>query len=187
MNKSIAINTCPALSSSADRRKQDKEAGRAIPPSPLLRGGVFSLALLRHPPVCIASYSPLQPLSRVLSDVRASGCVCARALRPLSLSLGSRCLRSDTAQPERTLARRSAPDGHKIPNPLLFPSTPPLSLYPRPPLAPTHSHYAREHKHYPTLAFYSSIVARAELEPAQDVSSLRVIFIKVGEASGFIS
>lgn len=140
MNKSIAINTCPPLSSSADRRKQDKEAGRAIPPSPLLRGGVFSLALLRHPPVCIASYSPLQPVSRVLSDVRASGCVCARALRPLSLSLGSRCLRSDTAQPERTLARRSAPDGQKIPNPLLFPSTtPPLPLPPDP-HAPQHTH-----------------------------------------------
>lgn len=139
MNKSIAINTCPPLSSSADRRKQDKEAGRAIPPSPLLRGGVFSLVLLRHPPVCIASYSPLQPLSRVLSDVRASGCVCARALRPPQFISGKPVspVRHRAACTHSGTAERSGRTEDTQPPSFPFNTPPPIPfLYPPSPTRP---------------------------------------------------
>lgn len=151
MNKSIAINT-PALCfpSPLTSESKTKRWGKRYPVS-VLRCGVFSLALLRHPPVCL----PLTLSSASFWCV--SGvcvCVCARAyLRPLSLfrepggfgptprSLNAlwhgEALRTDT----------------RYPTPPLFfffflTPPPPSSLDP---LAPTHSHHIHKHKQNPTL------------------------------------
>lgn len=70
-------------------------------------------------------------------------CVCARAYqRPFSLFWEPRWFRSDTAQPERTLARRSALPGRlRYPAPLhlcfFLPLFPPLST--ATPFIPTHT------------------------------------------------
>lgn len=138
MNKSIAVNTPALLSSSADKVEQDKEVGRATP-RPFLRRGVFSLVLLRHPPVCL----PLTLSSACLPCVSE---VCARGSVSPHFVLGSRGFRSDTAQPERTLARRSSPDRQKIPSPPpTFFFKPPLPLppfLPRPPRPNTLTWYS---------------------------------------------
>lgn len=109
MNTSIAVNT-PALRVPPQLTSESKtKVGKRCLVA-LSRRGVYSLVLLRHPPVCM----PLTPSPASLLCVSE---VCVRGSVSPPFVLGSRGFRSDTAQPERTLARRSSPDRQKIPSP----------------------------------------------------------------------
>lgn len=132
MNKSISLNA-PVLRFPPPvmrERKQEKEVGKAIPPFLFT---LWSLFFGSAPPSAGLSLSlSLQPFSVCIRRV------CAYP-RPLSLFWEPRWFRSDTAQPERTLAQRSAPASRhtEIPCPLFllppFPFPPlPLSIPPHP-------------------------------------------------------
>lgn len=146
MNESILINNSVLrLPQLMRKRKREKDEEKALPLS--FYGALSILWLCSAIRRCV-SLSLLLSLPLCVSSV----CVCARAYqRPFSLFWEPRWFRSDTAQPERTLARRSALPGRlRYPAPLhlCFFFTPlPSPLY-RDPLYPdTHSTNIHTHIH----------------------------------------
>lgn len=136
MNESILINNSVLrLPQLMRKRKREKDEEKALPLS--FYGALSILWLCSAIRRCVS-------LSLLLSLPLCVSSVCVRAYqRPLSLFWEPRWFRSDTAQPERTLARRSALPGRlRYPAPLhlcffFLPLFPPLST--ATPFIPTHT------------------------------------------------
>lgn len=155
MNKSISIST-PVLWFPLPLTrmwKHENKDWKAISLF-LLRSSVFSLALLRHPPVCISLTLSLQPFSVCILRV------CARICVP-SVYFGNPGGFGPTPRSLNALWHGEAlrpGDRQRYPAPFFFnpPSLPslPLSLFLPPPPHPNTLPHIHKHTHNPTLSVH---------------------------------